>query len=145
MAEEKKLMHMDEVVEKVLLRKGTSLHEISLLEKKIDTADRSEIGTLMKVNEYVVTAELARGSFGTVYLVEVSTPQAADDADPIPPKCYAMKTFMKPKSKGLTRGPGRGKKTPADEELLVIRKEISMMKRIHHPNIVSLLEVREGN
>ena len=145
--EKKKMMHMDEVVEKVLLRKGTSLHEISLLEKKIDTADRSEIGTLMKVNEYAVTAELARGSFGAVYLAEVTLPsrevEEPDTAPPLP-KCYAMKTFLKSKSKGLSRGPGRGgkkKPTPAEEELLVIRKEISLMKRISHPHIVSLLEV----
>lgn len=144
MTEEKKLIHMDEVVEKVLLRKGTSLHDIKCLkENKIDSADRSEIGALIKVNEYVVTAELARGSFGQVYLAEVTEPPKDVDGESPPPKCYAMKTFMKPKSKGLTRGPGRGpKRNTADDELLVIRKEILMMKRLNHPNIVSLLEVR---
>lgn len=141
MDDKKKIMHMDDVVVKVLNRQGTSLHDIKLLEKKIDSADRSEIGTLTKVNEYVVTAELARGSFGTVYLVEVTAAATEEEPNPPPPKCYAMKTFMKPKTKGLTRGPGRNKPNPADEELLIIRKEIMMMKRISHPHIVSLLEV----
>lgn len=143
MVEEKKLMHLDEVVEEVLIRRGMSLQDIKFLkENKIESADRSEIGTLMKVNEYVVTAELARGSFGQVYLVEVTMPPADGENESPPPKCYAMKTFMKSKSKGLSRGPGRGPKSNlVDEELLVIRKEISMMRRLSHPNIVSLLEV----
>lgn len=132
---------MDEVVEEALLRhKGATLHDISLLEKTIETADRSEIGILMKVNEYVVTAELARGSFGTVYLVEVSSPPMENEPPPRP-KTYAMKTFLKPKSKSLSRIPRNRSKSSMDDELLLIRKEISMMKRLSHPNIVSLLEV----
>lgn len=139
---DKKLTHMDEVVEEVLIQQGTTLQDISRLkEKKIDNADRSEIGALMSVNEYVVTAELARGSFGTVYLVEVGPD---DNSSEQKPDCFAMKSFVKPKPKGLARGPMRRKgKSAADDELIVIRNEISMMKRLDHPNIVKLLEVVE--
>ena len=147
MAEEKdekvqeKMLHMDEVVEKVLLRKGSSLSAIRhLKERTIETADRSEIGTLMRVNEYVVTAELARGSFGAVYLTEVNKPPTKEDPTPTC-QCYAMKTFLKQKSQTLTRGPGRGRMGKSDDQNAVIRREITMMKRLNHPHIVSLLEV----
>ena len=129
--------HMSDVVDEVLNRAGTSLQEISrkgLSETQIESAERSEIGLLQKVNQYVVTAEIARGSFGVVYLVE----NQGEGEGAI----YAMKTFPPSKAKApFARGrrmPGMNK---AETELLSIRKEIALMKKLIHPNIVQLFEV----
>lgn len=128
--------HMSDVVDEVLTRSGTSLQEISrkgMSETRIDSAQRSQIGMLQKVNQYTVTAEIARGSFGVVYLVE-----SDNDTDGT---VYAMKTFPPAKSKSLPRGrmPGVNKE---NSELQSVRKEIALMKKLIHPNITRLYEVR---
>jgi hypothetical protein len=126
---------MSDVVDELLTRSGVTLQEISRLnvETYIDSAQRSAYGTLQKVNDYRVVAEIARGTFGIVFLVE-------DDRR----RRYAMKSFAqaKVKSRALTRGRPGMKANAGNEELEVIRKEIALMKRLSHPNIVKLYEVR---
>jgi hypothetical protein len=127
--------HMSDVVDEVLSRSGISLQEISrkgMSETHIESAQRSQIGMLQKVNQYTVTAEIARGSFGVVYLVESDL----DNAGTV----YAMKTFPPAKVKSLPRGrmPGASKES---SELQAIRKEIALMKKLIHPNITRLFEV----
>lgn len=75
--------------------------------------------------------ELGRGAFGKVYLVQ----------DPEKIK-YAMKSFPQTsKNVSLGRGPPRGPKGPSKTEL--IHREIAIMKRLNHPNLVNLKEVIE--
>lgn len=127
--------HMSDVVDEVLSRSGISLQEISrkgMSETHIESAQRSQIGMLQKVNQYTVTAEIARGSFGVVYLVESDFDNNGT--------LYAMKTFPAAKVKSLPRGrmPGPSKES---NELQSIRKEIALMKKLIHPNITRLYEV----
>jgi hypothetical protein len=135
-----KYSHMGDVVDEVLTRTGVTLQEISRLnESYIDSAERTAFGTLQKVNDYRVLAELAKGSFGTVYLVE-------DDRR----KRYAMKAFPFIKAK---KSLGRGRLPPSsssssssassNENIDLIRREIALMKKLIHPYIVRLYEVVE--
>jgi hypothetical protein len=127
-----KYNHMGDVVDEVLTWTGRTLQEISRLnESYIDSAERSAYGTLQKVNDYRVLAELAKGSFGTVYLVE-------DDRR----RRYAMKAFPFAKAKkSFARGRMPGKQS--NDEIDLIRREIALMKRLVHPYIVRLYEVVE--
>jgi hypothetical protein len=132
-----KYNHMGDVVDEVLTRTGVTLQEISRLnESYIDSAERTAYGTLQKVNDYRVLAELAKGSFGTVYLVE-------DDRR----KRYAMKAFPFIKAKKtLARGrapPGTSSSSSSNENIDLIRREIALMKKLIHPYIVRLFEVVE--
>ena len=73
--------------------------------------------------------ELGRGSFGVVYLVRNSVGDK-----------FAMKTFPNvSKPKHLNRG---GANVLSESE--VIRKEIAIMKRLVHPNLVNLIEVKRS-
>ena len=83
---------------------------------------------LQRINDYEILGELGHGSFGVVYLIH----NAAGEK-------FAMKTFpniSKPKS--LNRGG-----PPALSESEVIRREIAIMKRFSHPNLVNLVEVSD--
>ncbi|KAL2866290.1 putative calcium/calmodulin dependent protein kinase [Aspergillus lucknowensis] len=106
-----------------------------------------------RINQYVIRQEIGRGSFGAVH---VAVDQYGYE--------YAVKEFSKTrlrkraKSHLLKRS--RGPKRPADgfnsplhrqgvgigdEEklnaLYLIREEIAIMKKLHHNNLVSLIEV----
>ncbi|KAL3481841.1 kinase-like domain-containing protein [Aspergillus californicus] len=106
-----------------------------------------------RINQYVIKQEIGRGSFGAVHV-------AVDQFG----KEYAVKEFSKTRLRKRAksyllrraRGPKRsadGLNSPlhrhgagiGDEEkensLYLIREEIAIMKKLHHSNLVSLIEV----
>ncbi|KAL6235471.1 hypothetical protein BDW75DRAFT_141759 [Aspergillus navahoensis] len=106
-----------------------------------------------RINQYVIKQEIGRGSFGAVH---VAVDQYGNE--------YAVKEFSKARlrkrAKSQLLRQSRGPKRPADglnspfhrqgsgfgdEEmknaLYFIREEIAIMKKLHHNNLVSLIEV----
>ncbi|KAL4790019.1 kinase-like domain-containing protein [Aspergillus venezuelensis] len=106
-----------------------------------------------RINQYVIKQEIGRGSFGAVH---VAVDQFGNE--------YAVKEFSKTRLRKRakshllrrSRGPRRpadGLNSPlhrqgdglGDEEmknaLYLIREEIAIMKKLHHSNLVSLIEV----
>ncbi|KAL5334540.1 kinase-like domain-containing protein [Aspergillus crustosus] len=106
-----------------------------------------------RINQYVIKQEIGRGSFGAVH---VAVDQYGNE--------YAVKEFSKTRLRKRakshllrrSRGPKRsaeGFNSPLhrqetglrDEEtqnaLYLIREEIAIMKKLHHSNLVSLIEV----
>ncbi|KAL4926088.1 putative calcium/calmodulin dependent protein kinase [Aspergillus undulatus] len=106
-----------------------------------------------RINQYVIKQEIGRGSFGAVH---VAVDQFGNE--------YAVKEFSKTRLRKRakshllrrSRGPRRpadGLNSPlhregagiGDEELknalYLIREEIAIMKKLHHNNLVSLIEV----
>ncbi|KAL2859728.1 kinase-like domain-containing protein [Aspergillus pseudodeflectus] len=106
-----------------------------------------------RINQYVIRQEIGRGSFGAVH---VAVDQYGNE--------YAVKEFSKTRLRKRakshllrrSRGPKRsadGFNSPlhrqgagiGDEEklnaLYLIREEIAIMKKLHHNNLVSLIEV----
>ncbi|KAL4883076.1 kinase-like domain-containing protein [Aspergillus karnatakaensis] len=106
-----------------------------------------------RINQYVIKQEIGRGSFGAVH---VAVDQYGNE--------YAVKEFSKTRLRKRakshllrrSRGPKRsaeGFNSPlhrqgagiGDEEtknaLYLIREEIAIMKKLHHNNLVSLIEV----
>ncbi|KAL4868517.1 hypothetical protein BDV12DRAFT_169594 [Aspergillus spectabilis] len=106
-----------------------------------------------RINQYVIKQEIGRGSFGAVH---VAVDQYGNE--------YAVKEFSKTRLRKRakshllrrSRGPKRsaeGFNSPlhrqgtgiGDEEtknaLYLIREEIAIMKKLHHSNLVSLIEV----
>ncbi|KPI44948.1 Calcium/calmodulin-dependent protein kinase kinase 2 [Cyphellophora attinorum] len=105
-----------------------------------------------RINQYLIKQEIGRGSFGAVHL-------AKDQYG----KEYAVKEFSKSRLRKraqshILRGPRRGGKqgfnsplhrgtaggslddvTPNSIDL--IKEEIAIMKKLNHPNLVSLIEV----
>ncbi|KAE8144200.1 kinase-like domain-containing protein, partial [Aspergillus avenaceus] len=105
-----------------------------------------------RINQYVIKQEIGRGSFGAVHL---ATDQFGNE--------YAVKEFSKARLRKraqshLLRRP-RGPKRPSDgfnsplhrrsiedadqrgNALFLIKEEIAIMKKLHHHNLVSLIEV----
>lgn len=112
-------------------------------------------GTKLRVNQYVIKEEIGRGSYGAVHL---ATDQFGNE--------YAMKEFSKSRLRKRAQSnilkrpgglrPGRGMRSPwsahkreisesdaaeAKDSLFFIREEIAIMKKLNHPNLVSLIEV----
>jgi [calcium/calmodulin-dependent protein kinase] kinase len=106
-----------------------------------------------RINQYVIKQEIGRGSFGAVH---VAVDQYGNE--------YAVKEFSKARlrkrAKSQLLRQSRGPKRPADglnsplhrqgsglgdEEmknaLYFIKEEIAIMKKLHHNNLVSLVEV----
>ncbi|KAH6654319.1 kinase-like domain-containing protein [Truncatella angustata] len=118
------------------------------------TNDDTE-GTKLRINQYVIKEEIGRGSYGAVHL---ATDQYGNE--------YAIKEFSKSRLRRRAQSnmlkrpgglrPGRGMRSPfsphstemsnqdaaeAKDSLFLIREEIAIMKKLNHPNLVSLIEV----
>lgn len=92
----------------------------------------SVVYQLAMINQYEVVSELGRGAFGKVYLVKDSTVKRGNH--------FAMKSFPGSKMKNkpsLSRG-----KATSSSDANAIQFEIAIMKRLSHPNLVRLHEVR---
>ncbi|ORY69938.1 kinase-like domain-containing protein [Pseudomassariella vexata] len=117
-------------------------------------------GTKHIINQYIIKEEIGRGSYGAVHL---ATDQFGNE--------YAVKEFSKTRLRkraqsnilkrpqGAKPGrfpPGRGMRASwsqhmralsnhdaaeAKDSLFLIREEIAIMKKLNHPNLVSLIEV----
>ena len=88
---------------------------------------------LLQFNEYTVVKPLGEGSFATVDLCEVRRPRASFFARAPRPEQFAVKIFQN--SIGKSR---RDAGCPYDP---VIAREIAIMRRLRHPNLVALREV----
>ena len=88
---------------------------------------------LLQFNEYTVVKPLGEGSFASVDLCEVRRPRASMFARAPQPEQFAVKIFQK--SIGKSR---RDAGCPYDP---VIAREIAIMRRLRHPNLVALREV----
>ncbi|RYP80380.1 hypothetical protein DL770_006248 [Monosporascus sp. CRB-9-2] len=120
------------------------------------TCDETE-GTQHRINQYVIKDEIGRGSYGAVHL---AVDQYGNE--------FAIKQFSKTRLRkraqsnilrrphGSLRGlraPGQGRwaahkrqlsrqeEEEAKDALYLIREEIAIMKKLNHPNLVSLIEV----
>lgn len=120
-----------------------------------------------RINQYVIKQEIGRGSFGAVHIAkdqygkeyvcnEVATSPPADRLQAI--KEFSKARLRKRAQSHILRGPRRGGKqgfnsplhrgpaggsmddvTPRSIDL--IKEEIAIMKKLNHPNLVSLIEV----
>jgi len=90
---------------------------------KVITKNRTTDGDVI-INGYVLTNKLGEGSYGKVYLAK----SLANSAK------YAVKKV----DRSLLRKKRLGGAVATDEDML---REVAVMKRLHHPNIVGLVEV----
>jgi len=81
-----------------------------------------------RVDDYQVLDLVGRGAFSTVELCERRTPTQVE--------LFALKTMRKSSLKRLKTGWG-----PKKNALMSVRREIAIMKRLDHPNVVTLHEV----
>ncbi|KNZ62148.1 hypothetical protein VP01_1308g1 [Puccinia sorghi] len=105
-----------------------------------------------RLNQYLLLKTIGRGSFGTVELAQdTSASSSTADAEI---KLYAIKEYsksrMRKRARTLRRPPNQGKSRTLDdsilpaeasEGILLVKQEVAIMKKLSHPNIVSLLEV----
>lgn len=84
-----------------------------------------------RVNQYVMMEVLGKGSYGVVKRVL----NTRDD------KYYAMKIFSKKNLQKRTLG----RRTSITNQLASVLKEVAVMKKLHHPNVVDLVEVLDDS
>ncbi|KAF9949476.1 hypothetical protein BGZ72_008757, partial [Mortierella alpina] len=114
----------------------------------LDASVTENADGLRQLKQYVLKREIGRGAFGKVH-------HAVDEDTNI---SYAVKEFSKSKLRKKDkanlfklgpRGRGRGRRGPEapsplsseSSPLDLIRGEVAILKKLHHPNIVKLYEV----
>ncbi|KAF9980288.1 hypothetical protein BGZ75_008625 [Mortierella antarctica] len=114
----------------------------------LDASVTENADGLRQLKQYVLKREIGRGAFGKVH-------HAVDENTNI---SYAVKEFSKSKLRKKDkanlfklgpRGRGRGRRGPdapsplssESSPLDLIRGEVAILKKLHHPNIVKLYEV----
>merc|ERR1712223_657213 len=117
----------------------------SLLERLIVNSMSDQSGEFVQLNQYKVEGAIGRGSYGIVKLCH----NEDDDST------YAMKILSKKKLKRkagvfgkLSRAlpnrrvaPGGPEKKAPENPLQKVHREIAIMKKLDHPNVVKLVEV----
>lgn len=131
------------------------------------TSDDSDGRSHHVINQYTIKEEIGRGSYGAVHLAvdQFGNEYAVKEFSKTRLRKRAQSNILR---RGPRRGPGRfppqprtatdsgsgpgmdptvsyqlrdHKKSEANDSLFLIREEIAIMKKLNHPNLVSLIEV----
>ncbi|EOD46435.1 putative calcium calmodulin-dependent protein kinase kinase protein [Neofusicoccum parvum UCRNP2] len=111
-----------------------------------------------RINQYIIDQEIGRGSFGAVHVAEDQYGQEYEGQQAV--KEFSKSRLRKRAQSNLLRSPGirhrknqhsagRGFNLPlhrhsgseVNNSLDLIKEEIAVMKKLNHPNLVSLIEV----
>ncbi|KAH8673809.1 kinase-like domain-containing protein [Xylariales sp. PMI_506] len=117
-------------------------------------------GTKLRINQYVIREEIGRGSYGAVHRAtdQFGTEFAIKEFSKARLRKRAQSNILKRPHDGRPGHlpPGRGMRAPwsthmkqlsshnaaeAKDPMFLIREEIAIMKKLNHPNLVSLIEV----
>ncbi|RMZ76129.1 hypothetical protein DV738_g5132, partial [Chaetothyriales sp. CBS 135597] len=105
-----------------------------------------------RINQYIIKQEIGRGSFGAVHLAidQYGTEFAVKEFSKARlrkrAQSHILRKPMRQRRRGSLQGlnsPLHRQESPADATTAVdlIKEEIAIMKKLHHPNLVSLIEV----
>ncbi|RMD40072.1 hypothetical protein DV735_g5049, partial [Chaetothyriales sp. CBS 134920] len=105
-----------------------------------------------RINQYIIKQEIGRGSFGAVHLAvdQYGTEFAVKEFSKARLRKRAQSHILRKPARQRRRGSLQGlnsplhrQESPADATSAVdlIKEEIAIMKKLHHPNLVSLVEV----
>ncbi|XP_065831114.1 calcium/calmodulin-dependent protein kinase kinase 2-like [Oscarella lobularis] len=113
-------------------QKSGSFRRQTTIETQHVMLQENDEGT--KLNQYIIRDEIGMGSYGVVC-------SATDDRD----QKYAVKMISKKKLKKATFGQRRPPRGPMKEApptaVQLLQREIAILKKIRHPNVVHLIEV----
>ncbi|RMZ90658.1 hypothetical protein DV736_g2106, partial [Chaetothyriales sp. CBS 134916] len=105
-----------------------------------------------RINQYIIKQEIGRGSFGAVHLAvdQYGTEFAVKEFSKARLRKRAQSHILRKPMKQRRRGSLKGLNSPlhrqesqadATSAVELIKEEIAIMKKLHHPNLVSLIEV----
>ncbi|XP_062501382.1 calcium/calmodulin-dependent protein kinase kinase 1-like isoform X2 [Corticium candelabrum] len=112
-------------------RRATSLTRSLTVETQHVT--REETDSYTQLNQYTVRDEIGQGSYG---VVRIATDERSSTN-------FAMKMVSKKKMRRATFGrrPPRGKGAAVNTPMQTLEREIAILKKLVHPNVVKLVEV----